>query len=109
MKKTWRTVLKWLRKEYSTDRPIKIILTDRIPGDWGQTTRTDNSFYIYITREQPLTFKYDTLIHEWAHVHTYDSKNIDSNDDNPHTTDWGIMYAKLTRAWEEKWNTNSNV
>ena len=97
----WRKMLSWLRRNY----PVKMKVTIRRVRNLrkkepniGYSEGTNRSIYIAIDYNTSFALQCDTLLHEWAHVMTWDGNDIDE-----HGEEWGLAYARIYRlfvAWD---------
>ncbi len=88
-----------LRKSCPLGRPVKIRFLSSM-GDLGRASRITeggrlHSYQIDISRELCLQAVLDVLIHEWAHLLTW-QETKDCRDEHPAA--WGVAYAKVYRA-----------
>ena len=88
----WRRTLAWLRREHPLTKRVRV---RRIKmKDQGDTDYVNHCLEINILKTQCLCLRMDALLHEWAHASTWFG-----NDEDPHGSEWGLMYAKLYRTW----------
>lgn len=101
VKTKWRMVLYWIRKNFPASNTVSV---RRVPANKMSTyrgTRVDaetftysnsGQFYVQITREMSSALLFDALIHEWAHILTWDVR-----DKEEHSAEWGVAYARIYR------------
>jgi len=98
---TWREFVAKMKRDLPTSIPVRVHrqqtpLDKRftpVEGWDGYTRKNDNHFLVVINREESdLDRMKDTLMHEWAHVLTWD-KDVDD-----HGPRWGKAYAKVYRT-----------
>ncbi len=87
----WRRTLAWLRREFPLGYAVRI--RQLSIEDQGECDYINHRFEIKI-KKQCLCLRMDTLLHEYAHALTWFG-----NDEDPHGSEWGMMYAKLYRTW----------
>lgn len=93
------TALARLRRKLPLAKPVRVHLTDSVPGgDWGQATESQRRFIIYLDEraifpDGDCDFLVELLIHEWAHLMTWGM--LDDKDYDAH---WGLAYARAYRA-----------
>jgi hypothetical protein len=97
----WRKTLLWLHRNFPSEHGKVVLKTHPLKKVHGFTTFSDNikSFYVHINRDKSLSLRLDTVIHEWAHVLTW----FGAGQDDDHSAEWGIAYARIYRAWVD-WN-----
>lgn len=92
--------LEKLQKDFPPSKPVKVVRkkTSYDPTskarNIGECYNKQNYFYIRINPDYPLCVQKETLIHEWAHC----LSDWDFGDNDPHTDEWGINYARIYRA-----------
>jgi len=89
----FRSTLALLRSEAPPPHPVRVRrpaeLEDNAQGDCRLVPgRKHTYFVISVSRWHPAEAQKDTLIHEWAHAHTWD-------EEKPHGPLWGVHYARL--------------
>lgn len=83
---TW---LRRLRREFPTEKPVRIRRADRI-AEHGITEELETYYRITIRRED-WRLMLDTLLHEYAHVMVWDKEKTH------HNHEWGKAYARVYR------------
>lgn len=89
--------IKWLRKTFPGDAPV-YTRKKIIKKACGTCNRLTNYFLILINPKFPYYIKMDTILHEWAHVLSWDTCKCED-----HSDEWGRAYARIYRAWL-KWD-----
>lgn len=103
MKNNWFKLLYWLRHNCPYHNKISVKCKAKLSGDDKDDAGVciqfdDDSIVIEINKNQSFDSKIDTLLHEWAHALSFDSKDIDE-----HGNEWGKQYARIYRKYL-KWN-----
>ena len=101
----WRKTLVWLRRSFPVGFPVSVrretkIIVEGVACE-GASWKYKNRGQIRLRRSQCWGLLVDALIHEWAHLATYNGH--DSRVGEIHGGDWGLMYARIYRAHIE-WN-----
>ena len=93
-KDQWRRTIVWLRREFSLSRPVSI--RSRPLVNWhAHCCLHRNRFEIRISSKDSYSVRVNNLLHEWAHCMTWFGA---SREEEPHSDEWGLAYAKLYRA-----------
>lgn len=87
----WRRTLAWLRREFPLGQKVRVRQLNI--KNQGECDFINHCFEIKI-KKQSFNLRMDTLLHEYAHAKTWFG-----NDEDPHDSEWGLMYAKLYRTW----------
>lgn len=90
-----------LRDALPPDLPV-MVLVEATPGCYGSCTAEDSDadgrddiYLIRITPGHEDAVARDTLYHEWAHILSW-------NETEEHGDAWGVAYARVYRAMEER-------
>ncbi|KKK62205.1 hypothetical protein LCGC14_3006650 [marine sediment metagenome] len=92
----WLRTIAWLRREFPAQRKV-YVRTKKLKDDFGIIS-FEQFFLIEIHPSRPLRAKLNILFHEYAHCLTWFGA-----DQEEHSDEWGIWYARLYRAFE-KWS-----
>lgn len=99
----WRKTLKWFRDKYLPDTKLVVERRDRKNTKYhGYAEWRDTYFYVWVNKRQVFALQIDTLLHELAHVLSWNS-----HDDDEHGPGWGLAYAMLYREFI-KWDYGEN-
>lgn len=95
--KLWRNLLKMLRQNFPTIRPVVVKRVNK--KDSESTTFFDSHQYnIYISTNQSVSAQIDSLLHEYAHAKAIDEAC-------QHHGRFGSLYGEIYQAWE-KWDNS---
>jgi len=95
----WRRTLIWLRREFPAQHPVTV-RSRPLKKLQGETEyRKDCSFYVRIRSDTSLDMRIDTILHEWAHCLAW----FGADQEEFHSGEWGLAYAKIYKAFLE-WN-----
>ena len=94
-----------LRRDWPANYPVEILkATRRLKGlrsECGESNFNEGRqlFQIWLNRELPTRVVEDTLLHEWAHLLTWEDHTF-------HNRVWAAKYAALTRwmSHEREWS-----
>ena len=89
MKKQWKDTIYWLRDNFPSNTVVRC---SRIKN-WGGIEYKKGKFYIKINCNVPYSFRFESLLHEWAHALVW------CDVEWAHTDQWGISYAKIYRTF----------
>jgi hypothetical protein len=90
----WRKLLRWLRKNFPTNIPIKV---KRAPSKKNHAiTRFDGRvIQIRVGSDQDRPMLIDSMLHEYAHALAID-------DAYSHKETWGRLYSMIYTAYEKR-------
>ena len=98
----WRRALAWLRRKFPPPRPVRVRRASLPPEEgskvFGETVNGGRQYTIKIEGRQSWPLIRDTLLHEWAHILTWNG-----NDTDDHGEEWGLQYARIYREYVA-WN-----
>ena len=69
----------------------------RLPTKANRAAETEwdgKQFHVRIEKRDCFRLRVDSLLHEWAHVLSWDDYDTD-----PHGEKWGLTYSRLYLAW----------
>lgn len=92
--KNWRRLLRWLRKEFPADMPVRIITRKLLHDTVAETAKTKKYYYIFIHTGLSEQVLFDATIHEWAHVLSW-SSTVNEH----HGMEWGKAYARIYKKY----------
>lgn len=92
----WRKMIAWLRRNFPLQSHVNV-RSIPIKELCGYTQTELGYFSIRVNRNQSFQLRIDTLIHEWAHALTW----WGAETDEPHSSEWGLAYAKIYRTFDE--------
>lgn len=99
LKPTFIGVSRYLKSITNSDLPIKVRREKLVDLD-GSCEKKDNFFLVKINKELTENVAIDVLIHEMAHVDSWDM-NADV-----HGRNWGLSYSRLYRLFLQKYFDN---
>lgn len=94
---------RWIRKEFPSEYTVRIQLVDRkkIKGYDARVflipSEKEDYFIIRIANDMNINQTLESLWHEWTHVLTCHSMELD--EDNPHPDVFWAHYGRIYRKW----------
>ena len=97
-----REICRRLQGRFRLKKPVRLVV--RKMGPDGGCTDGRREYCITIRSDLPYTTQCDTLVHEFAHALVFDEGG-----DHEHTDRWGILYARVYRAYLQEWIESDNT
>lgn len=102
----------WLHIHFPCPYPYKLYQSKRISYThdginlpvFGQCSYYKGIMHIHIHSNLPLHEKIQTLLHEWAHAHSWRHANIERTREEEHDDSFYLALGKIERAWDQVWN-----
>ena len=110
MHPTLKEVVDGIRKEFPTDKPVKLIVTPSIIGPgcgYCEVFTCKNevcAYTVHVRESRIVILMIETFIHEWAHVLDIDKHGIYRK--HAHRSSWGVQYAKLWQYFENNFGAS---
>ncbi|MBK25958.1 MAG: hypothetical protein CME70_18295 [Halobacteriovorax sp.] len=106
-------ISEWLSRNFPSPYPYKLSQTNRLAYTqegikfpiFGQCSCENGKMLIQIHSNLPLHEKIETLLHEWAHAHTWRHLNIELEREE-HDDEFYLVLGRIERAWENAWHMN---
>ena len=70
---------------------------------FGSCTHYAGKFTLHINATLPLYCKVETLLHEWAHAHTWRQPPVEAARLDPHDDEFYLTLGRIERWWAGDW------
>ena len=91
-----REVLKKLRRDFPAPAPVRVRFCDLGLDTYGVTGRGPRAFSIRLNNRRPFCADVETLLHEWAHVLTWDEADRGDH----HGPMWAVQQAEIMARFD---------